>query len=102
MGRVLDPQKDAHDDGCERLYEAAQESAIRVHLVQIAPQLLQALEVLGACVDVERGSAVSRERKHHIGGDGVCHLAGTRSTLKQHPAEWRLRCSPVGDEEILV
>ena len=58
MGRALDPEEHAHDDGGERLHEAAQEPAVRVHLVQIAPQLLQALEVLRSRVDVERRVAV--------------------------------------------
>ena len=67
MRRALDPQQHAHDDDGERLHEAAQESAVRVHLIQIAAELLQTLEVLRSGVDVERRTAVGAERKDRAG-----------------------------------
>src|SRR6478736_1182126 len=90
MGRALDPE------------EPAQEPAIRVHLVQIAAQFLQALEILRSRVDVECRVAVGSQRKNYVGGDRVCHLSGAWGALKEHSAERSLGGGTIGDEEVLV
>src|SRR5439155_14059157 len=100
--RVLDPQEHAHDDHGEWLHQTAQDSAIRVHLIQIAPELLQTLEVLRSRIDVESSMPITAQWKHRASRDGVRHLSGAWTTEELYLAKGCLVRDTIGDKEILV